>query len=49
MLGGAVVAAFAGAYLGNQFLRSMTMAGVRVIVAVMLFVVASGLISGVLR
>jgi uncharacterized membrane protein YfcA len=49
LLTGAVLAAFTGALLGNRFLRSMTMGGVRVVVAVMLFVVASGLISGILR
>jgi uncharacterized protein len=49
LLGGAAVAAFAGAYLGNRFLRSMTMGGVRLIVAAMLFLVAVGLASGVLR
>ena len=46
---GAVLAAFAGAFLGKQFLTSMTMTGVRTIVAVMLFVVAAGLVSGLLK
>ena len=49
LLGGAVVAAFAGAYLGKQFLTSVTMGGIRVIVACMLFLVALGLATGVLR
>jgi uncharacterized membrane protein YfcA len=43
------VAAFGGAYLGKRFLDSMTVAGVRAIVAAMLFFVAAGLISGFLR
>ena len=46
---GAVLAAFAGALLGKQFLTSMTMTGVRTIVAVMLFAVAAGLVSGLLK
>ena len=49
LLAGAVLAAFAGAILGNRFLTSMTMTGVRQIVAGMLFVVAVGLVMGVLR
>ncbi|HKZ08280.1 MAG TPA: sulfite exporter TauE/SafE family protein [Methylomirabilota bacterium] len=48
LLGGAVLAALAGAYLGSRFLTSITMAGVRVIVACMLFLVALGVVSGVL-
>jgi hypothetical protein len=49
LLGGAVLAAFAGAYLGKVVLSSVTMSSVRRIVAAMLFVVAAGLVSGVLR
>jgi uncharacterized membrane protein YfcA len=49
LLGGAVLAAFAGAYLGKQFLAFVTMGGIRVIVACMLFLVALGLATGVLR
>lgn len=49
LLGATVLAAFAGAYLGKRFLSSMTMGGVRVIVAGMLFLVAVGLITGLLR
>ena len=48
MLGGAVLAAFAGALAGNRFLRGMTMRAVRGIVAAMLFGVAAGLVSGAL-
>jgi uncharacterized membrane protein YfcA len=48
MLGGAVLAAFGGAFAGNRFLRGMTMRAVRGIVAGMLFAVAAGLITGVL-
>jgi len=49
LLGGAVLAAFAGAYLGKVVLSSVTMSSVRRIVAAMLFVVSAGLVSGVLR
>ncbi|HXH07086.1 MAG TPA: sulfite exporter TauE/SafE family protein [Vicinamibacterales bacterium] len=49
LLAGAVLAAFVGAYLGNRFLKSMTMGGVRLVVAAMLFAVALGLASGALR
>jgi uncharacterized protein len=49
LLIGAVLAAFAGAYLGSRFLTSMTMGGARTIVAAMLFLVALGLASGVLQ
>ena len=44
----AVLSAFAGAALGNNYLRKMTMPGIQRIVAVMLLVVALGLISGLL-
>ena len=44
----AVLAAFAGAALGNRYLKKMTMPGIQRIVAVMLFIVALGLISGLL-
>ena len=49
LLVGAILAAFAGAFLGKQFLTSMTMTGVRGIVAAMLFAVAAGLVTGILR
>lgn len=48
LLTAAVLAAFAGAALGNHYLKKMTMPGIQRIVAVMLFVVASGLVSGLL-
>jgi len=48
LLGGAVLSAFAGAYLGNRFLKKMTMRGIQRIVAVLLFVVAVGLACGFL-
>ena len=44
----AVLAAFAGAVLGNRYLKKMTMPGIQRIVAVMLVAVALGLISGLL-
>jgi len=44
----AVLAAFAGAMLGNRWLKKTTMEGVQKLVAVLLVVVAAGLISGVL-
>ena len=49
LLGGASLAAFGGALVGKRFLASMTLGGVRVIVAAMLFFVAVGLLSGLLR
>lgn len=42
----AASAAFAGAALGNLYLRKMTMPGIRRIVAAMLLVVALGLVTG---
>lgn len=48
LLVAAVLAAFAGAALGNSYLKKMTMPGIQLIVAVMLVVVALGLISGLL-
>jgi uncharacterized protein len=48
LLAAAVLAAFAGAWLGNRYLKKLTMRGVRVIVAAMLLLVALGLASGVL-
>jgi uncharacterized membrane protein YfcA len=44
----AVLAAFAGALLGNRYLKKMTLARIQRLVAVMLLVVALGLITGVL-
>jgi uncharacterized membrane protein YfcA len=48
LLAAAVLAAFAGAVLGNHYLKKMTMPGIQRIVAVMLAAVAAGLISGLL-
>jgi len=48
LLVAAVFAAFAGTMLGNNYLRKMTMPGIQRLVAVMLFVVAIGLVSGLL-
>ena len=48
LLAAAVLAAFVGAALGNNYLKKMTMPGIQRIVAVMLFVVALGLMSGLL-
>jgi uncharacterized protein len=48
LLAGAVFAAFAGALVGNRFLRTVTMEGVRRIVAAMLLLVSLGLAGGVL-
>jgi uncharacterized membrane protein YfcA len=45
----AVLAAFAGGFVGKRVLTSMTMTGVRRIVAAMLFAVAAGLVIGILR
>lgn len=46
VLAAAVLAAFLGAALGNRYLRKMTMPGIQRIVALLLFAVAVGLISG---
>jgi hypothetical protein len=48
LLAAAVLAAFLGAVLGNNYLKKMTMPGVQRVVAVMLFVIALGLVSGLL-
>jgi uncharacterized membrane protein YfcA len=48
LLSAAVLAAFAGAWLGNRYLKKVTLRGVQLVVAVMLLVVAAGLASGVL-
>ena len=46
LLAAAVVSAFAGAWLGNRYLQKMTLPGVQQVVALLLFCVAIGLISG---
>lgn len=48
ILGVALIAALSGAYLGNRYLKKITMGRIQKIVAVMLFAVALGLISGLL-
>jgi uncharacterized protein len=48
LLAAAVAAAFAGAVLGNVWLKKVTMRGVQRVVAAMLLAVAAGLISGAL-
>ncbi len=48
LLAAAVLSAFVGATLGNNYLKKLTMPGIQHIVAIMLFVVALGLITGVL-
>jgi len=48
LLTAAVIAAFAGASLGNRYLPKATMRGIQGVVAALLFVVAVGLISGLL-
>lgn len=48
LLAAAVASAFAGAALGNAFIKKMTMAGVQKIVAGMLVAVAAGLMTGIL-
>lgn len=48
LLAAAVVCAFVGATLGNRYLPKVTMRGIQTVVAIMLFAVALGLISGVL-
>lgn len=48
LLGPAVLAAFAGAFLGNRLLHKTTLRGVQQVVAAVLFVFALGLIAGVL-
>jgi uncharacterized protein len=48
LLGAAVLAAFAGAFLGNRYLKKVTLRAVQFLVAVMLLIVALGLATGVL-
>ncbi len=48
LLAAAVLAAFVGAAMGNHYLKKMTMPGIQRIVAVMLFLIALGLVSGLL-
>jgi len=48
LLAAAVLSAFAGALLGNRWLKKTTMEGVQRLVAILLVIVAAGLITGVL-
>jgi hypothetical protein len=48
LVGAAVFSAFAGAYLGNRFLKKITMQFVQRIVAILLFLISLGLMSGTL-
>jgi uncharacterized membrane protein YfcA len=48
LLSAAVFAAFVGAFLGNRYLKKMTMKGIQRIVATMLVTVAAGLVAGLL-
>jgi uncharacterized membrane protein YfcA len=48
LLAAAVAAAFLGAWLGNRYLKKVTMRGIQRLVAALLVVVALGLIAGVL-
>jgi uncharacterized membrane protein YfcA len=48
LLSAAVLCAFAGAYLGSRFLHKVTMKEIQVIVAGLLFMVGTGLVSGLL-
>lgn len=48
LLTAAVLAAFLGALLGNRYLKKMTMPSIQRIVAAMLFMVALGLVTGLL-
>jgi uncharacterized membrane protein YfcA len=47
VLAAAVVAAFAGSWLGNRYLKKATLQGVQRVVAVMLLIFAIGLVLGV--
>ena len=48
LLVAAVLAAFTGAVVGNLFLEKLTMRHIRIVVAVLLFLVAGGLLTGLL-
>jgi len=48
LLGAAVIAALAGSLLGNRYLHKATLPGIQTVVAILLFIVALGLISGLL-
>ncbi|MEX1184564.1 MAG: sulfite exporter TauE/SafE family protein [Gemmatimonadota bacterium] len=48
LLAAAVLAAFVGAFFGNQFLRKLTLRSIQLVVGTMLILVALGLIAGLL-
>ena len=48
LLTAAILSAFLGAFVGNRFLKQMTMPGLQRLVAASLFIAALGLIAGVL-
>jgi len=48
LISAAVLAAFAGAWLGNQFLKKTTLGGIQILVAVMLFAIALLLAAGLI-
>lgn len=48
VLAAAVLAALIGAIVGNRYLKSVTMTGIQIVVATMVFAVAIGLIAGFL-
>jgi uncharacterized protein len=48
VLAGAVIAAFAGSWLGNRYLKKTTLRSVQRLVAIMLLVFATGLLLGLL-
>jgi len=48
VLSAAVLSAFAGAVIGNRYLKNMTMQSIQRIVAIMLFGISLGLMSGLL-
>ena len=45
---GLLTAAVLGAFLGNRYLKKMTMRGVQLVVAVTLFAVSIGLVAGLM-
>jgi len=48
LLGAAVLSAFLGAYLANRYLKKVTLEVLQRVVAILLVLVAVGLIAGVL-
>jgi uncharacterized membrane protein YfcA len=46
LLGTAILAAFLGAWLGNRYLKKVTMRGIQRMVAILLVLVATGLLLG---